>query len=204
MWHLIKCSWEHHKTHSPSLYGRFDLSYNGKDEPKLLEFNADTPTTLLETSVIQWYWLQDTFPEHDQYNCMHEKLIEHWKRIHQEQLKGTIENYLYFTSVKDSEEDLRTVLYLRDAAIQAGIPCAEHIYIDEIGFDEEAKCFVDLQDKPIKYLFKLYPWEWMANEDFGKRIGCFCEECDPRAAKIVMIEPPWKVCNKFFCFFCCC
>src|SRR5438128_5878652 len=56
---LIESSWE---AEPPSLYGRFDLAYDGVTPPKLLEYNADTPTSLLEAAVVQWYWLQDCFP----------------------------------------------------------------------------------------------------------------------------------------------
>lgn len=42
-----------------SLYGRFDLSYDGDSPPKLLEYNADTPTALVEAAVAQWYWLEE-------------------------------------------------------------------------------------------------------------------------------------------------
>lgn len=43
-----------------SLYGRFDFAFvNGV--PKLLEFNADTPTSLVEAAVIQWLWKEDVF-----------------------------------------------------------------------------------------------------------------------------------------------
>src|SRR5439155_437017 len=52
----VKNSWEHDEA---TVYGRFDLSYDGTSEPKMLEFNADTPTSLLEASVIQWHWMQD-------------------------------------------------------------------------------------------------------------------------------------------------
>jgi glutathionylspermidine synthase len=58
----------------PSLYGRFDFSWDGTGEPKLLEYNADTPTALLESSVVQWFWLQDVMPAADQFNSIHEKL----------------------------------------------------------------------------------------------------------------------------------
>jgi glutathionylspermidine synthase len=34
-----------------SLYGRFDLAFDGRSAPRLLEYNADTPTALLEASV---------------------------------------------------------------------------------------------------------------------------------------------------------
>ncbi len=55
----IKKTWN---DEPPALYGRFDLAYDGK-QIKLLEYNADTPTALLEAAVVQWYWLQDLFPE---------------------------------------------------------------------------------------------------------------------------------------------
>ncbi len=39
---------------------RFDFAYGHDGVPKLLEYNADTPTGLLETAV-QWHWLEDVF-----------------------------------------------------------------------------------------------------------------------------------------------
>ena len=56
---LVETSWE---AEPPSLYGRFDLAYCGNGPPKLLEYNADTPTSLLEAAVAQWYWLEDAHP----------------------------------------------------------------------------------------------------------------------------------------------
>ena len=43
----------------PTIYGRFDFAYDGNRPPKLLEYNADTPTALLEAAVVQWFWLKD-------------------------------------------------------------------------------------------------------------------------------------------------
>src|SRR5215471_3644679 len=42
---MVAQSWARRE---PSLYGRFDLAYDGEGPPKLLEYNADTPTALLE------------------------------------------------------------------------------------------------------------------------------------------------------------
>src|SRR5580658_307415 len=75
---LIEGSWE---AEPPSLYGRFDLAFDGWSPPKLLEYNADTPTSLLEAAVIQWYWLQELFPKRDQFNSLHERLIALWKEL---------------------------------------------------------------------------------------------------------------------------
>ena len=71
----------------PSLYGRFDFSYDGQGPAKLLEYNADTPTSVFETGVFQWMWLEDaiarnTVPKDaDQYNSLHEQLIAGWREI---------------------------------------------------------------------------------------------------------------------------
>ena len=74
---VILASWDRD---DPSLYGRFDLAYDGASPPKLLEYNADTPTALIEAAVVQWYWLQELFPHADQFNSIHERLIGAWRR----------------------------------------------------------------------------------------------------------------------------
>src|SRR5439155_12877664 len=83
----IARSWE---DEPPSVYGRFDLRYAGNSElaladpslrmPKVLEFNADTPTSLLESAVIQWRWFELTGQGSDQWNSIHERLVDAWRR----------------------------------------------------------------------------------------------------------------------------
>ena len=77
-WEAVAASW---KRHDPHIYGRFDLRYDGRGPCKMLEYNADTPTTLLEASILQWYWLKDLHPDDDQWNSLHEKLVERWGAI---------------------------------------------------------------------------------------------------------------------------
>ena len=55
-WSFVRQSW---LTHQPSLYSRLDLAWDGTGEPKLLENNADTPTSLYEAAFFQWIWLED-------------------------------------------------------------------------------------------------------------------------------------------------
>src|SRR5262245_27794720 len=66
---FIVRSWERGE---PSVYGRFDLVYDGVGAPRLLEYNADTPTGLVEAAVAQWFWLKDVDPQGDQFNSIHE------------------------------------------------------------------------------------------------------------------------------------
>jgi glutathionylspermidine synthase len=172
---LIERSWQ---DGDKSLYGRMDLSWKGEGEPKLLEYNADTPTALLEASVIQWYWLQDFNPRYDQFNSIHEKLIGRWK-----EMRGQLaaDARVYFTADPDSPEDQGTLDYLRDTAIQAGLE-AIAIAIGDIGWDGAR--FVDLEGRNIGSLFKLYPWEWMVREEFGQHL---------LKGTVRVIEPPWKM-----------
>jgi glutathionylspermidine synthase len=170
---LIESSWE---AEPPSLYGRFDFAFDGVNPPKLLEYNADTPTSLVEAAVAQWYWLQDLFPKHDQFNSIHERLVELWKYL-ADYLPG---KRIDLCSMDDAEDGM-TVTYLQDTAKQAGLETA--IFpIDEIGWNGQG--FVGPDDKPLGAVFKLYPWEWMVREEFGKHIG---------AADTMWVEPAWKM-----------
>jgi len=171
----IERSW---KARDPSLFGRFDLSWDGTGDPKMLEYNADTPTALLEASVVQWYWLQDVFAHADQFNSLHEKLIDRWKEL-RAHLPAT--GVMYFTADTQSQEDSGNLDYLRDTAMQAGID-ARAIDIADIGWD--GKRFVDLDNRVMSALFKLYPWEWMLREEFGKNL---------LAGNLRVTEPPWKM-----------
>jgi glutathionylspermidine synthase len=168
-------SWE---DDDPSLYGRFDLAYDGSAAPKLLEYNADTPTSLLEASVVQWFWLQDRFPEADQFNSIHEKLIACWASF--DSLKR---ERVHFACASESPEDLGNLAYLRDTAIQAGLE-TKVLFIEAIGWDRCSRRFVDLEEVPIHTLFKLYPWEWLVREEFGAHL---------RNAGMRLIEPAWKM-----------
>jgi glutathionylspermidine synthase len=172
---LIAQSWEEDEF---TLYGRFDLAYDGRSPPKLLEYNADTPTSLLEASVIQWHWLQDLHPDLDQFNSLHEKLIDAWAGP-----KAILESPFYFSSLEGHVEDYMTVQYLRDTAMQAGLE-TEYIAIEDVGWNEPRQLFVDFDERPIDYLFKLYPWEWLLREAFAPHLL-------KRTTR--WLEPPWKM-----------
>ena len=163
----------------PTLFGRFDFRYDGINSPKLLEYNADTPTSLIEAAVAQWNWQQQVKPRHDQFNSLHEHLIARWKEV-----RDHYENpVLYFASVKDSAEDLGNIEYLRDTAMQAGFTTRQ-IAIEDIGWHDANENFVDLDNNRITSLFKLYPWEWIAGEEFGRHLP---------VVDFPVIEPAWKV-----------
>ena len=168
----IEASWERD---DKSIYGRFDFAWDGQGPPKMLEYNADTPTSLLEASVVQWSWLQELAQEKDQFNSIHERLIEAW-RSHPAMK-------VHFAAVADSEEDQQSALYLRDTCQQSGKD-TESITIEDLGFDSKMGNFVDMNERTIEALFKLYPWEWLWGEDFSKHLSGRCQR---------FIEPVWKM-----------
>lgn len=175
---LIRESWE---AEPPAIYGRFDLAYAGGDSPpKLLEYNADTPTSLFEAAVVQWFWLEDRFKDSDQFNSIHERLQAKWTEL-KAYLKGEV---LHFASTRDVE-DIITVNYLRDVADSVGLT-TDFLHVDEIGWDRERRCFVDLQERPIDSIFKLYPWEWLVREEYGSKLA-------DMAPRMQWIEPIWKM-----------
>jgi glutathionylspermidine synthase len=173
---LIMRSWEEEEA---TVYGRFDLAYDGVNPPKMLEFNADTPTSLYEAGVVQWYWLQDISPNTDQFNSIHERLIEYWKGC-----VGYFNGETVYFAALDNIEDYTTVEYMRDTASQGGL-LTKFISMNDIGCDSEQNCFVDLEGHPIKNIFKLYPWEWLIHEEFGPFIN-------KDKMKSKWIEPAWK------------
>lgn len=175
----------------PSIYGRFDLAYDGRGNfPKMLEYNADTPTGLLEASVIQWDWLESlkasdpsglfsrVYRNADQFNSIHDKLVAKWREL-RDYVWG---DPVYFGYVDNPEhEDIMTVAYLLETAQQANVP-AVMIKMDDIGHDGYS--FVTPDGSPIQTLFKLYPWEWLVNEEFAKHLSPVNQQ---------FIEPAWKM-----------
>jgi glutathionylspermidine synthase len=176
-WPLIRDSW--HRDDG-SLYGRLDLSYAGSGPAKLLEYNADTPTSVFEAAVFQWTWLEQGMERNllprgaDQFNSIHERLIEAWRKLAHIDM-------LHLAGQLDSEEDAATLAYLEDTARQAGLE-TNLLDIESIGW-RQPNGFVDLENREIALAFKLYPWEWMFREAFGEKLS---------QAATRWIEPPWK------------
>ena len=134
---------------TPSLMGRFDLAFDGRGPAKLLEYNADTPTALLEASVVQWHWMQQAVlpatPQADQFNSLHEKLIANWRAL---AVTWSANTPVHFTCAGDSDEDRGNLDYLRDVATQAGVT-TKFIAIEDVGWNAERGAFVDLDDDEI-------------------------------------------------------
>lgn len=176
-WDFVADSW---RNKAPSLYGRLDLVYDGTGPAKLLELNYDTPTSLFETGFFQWVWLEDQImrgkvPQGaDQFNSLQDQLEAAFANL-------PLANPLYFASVANSIEDKGTVMYLMDIAKQAGVD-SRFIELEQLG--EASGQLVDLEGFAIGGLFKLYPWEFMVQEDFASVI---------LSSQTQWLEPGWKM-----------
>lgn len=179
-WQGILDSW---RRRDPSLYSRLDLAYNGRGPAKLLENNADTPTSLFETAFWQWLWLEDNVDagrlrrDADQFNLLQERLVGRFA--------GLAARYpgqrLHFSCCKDTVEDRGTVQYLEDCAQEAGLDTA-FVYIEDIGLGEGG-WLTDSRHNTIDWLFKLYPWEFMFQEQYADHLV---------TSRINWLEPLWK------------
>lgn len=180
MWQNVLDSWQRRE---PSLYSRLDFAYDGTGHAKLYENNADTPTSLYETGFWQWLWLEDLVDngslrrDADQFNLLQELLMARFRELSAQQPGQT----LHFSCCKDTVEDRGTVQYLEDCAKEAGLSTA-FVYVEDIGLNGKGE-FTDLKDRPIRWMFKLYPWEFMFREEYGKYLN---------GAKVNWLEPMWK------------
>lgn len=181
----------HRRAELPSLYGRFDLRYDGRGGPaKMLEYNADTPTSLVEAASPQWFWMEERFPGADQWNSLHERLVDAWKKQAALLPPG---GPLYFAHSAADElgEDLMTVAYLRETAEQAGL-ATDSISMEDIGWDRLSRRFVDKKLRFMRSCFKLYPWEWLTTDRFAPHV---LETLDNGGGtgSTLWIEPAWKM-----------
>lgn len=176
----IKKSWDEDQL---SIYGRFDMVFSPIDGmPKILEFNSDTPSLLLESSILQWTLKEEKFPDADQFNSIHEHLVNSWIDIHQ---RYNSSRY-YFACSRVSIEDQETTQYLLSTAMEAGLNTAE-IEMEQLLWEESDNCFYSPGGERIETCFKMYPWEFLYNENLDACLS----ECN-------WIEPMWKMimCNK--------
>lgn len=163
---LIKFTWED-DAHL-HLYGRFDFAGGMAGQAiKLIEFNADTATCLPETGVVQWSHLQsNNLLQALQFNTLYEDLRNNFIRL--KNLNINKEPRILFSTLRDVPEDETNVMFLAEAAKEAGFQVG-FAYVDEIDFSADEGIFVEneAQNQVTHYpfWFKLLPWEFIAHEE---------------------------------------
>ncbi|MDD5051666.1 MAG: glutathionylspermidine synthase family protein [Sulfuricurvum sp.] len=164
----IKKSWDN-DVHW-HLYGRFDLAGGIGGTPiKLIEFNADTPTALFETAILQWALLKENnLDEERQFNNIYEAISDNFHRLitlfdDPDTFASIYDGWkILFSSISGNVEEEQTVRLLQQMAIDAGFETGFEP-LGGVKFDEEG--IYDAQDTPYEYWFKLFPWEDIAIEE---------------------------------------
>ncbi len=164
----IKKSWDN-DVHW-HLYGRFDLAGGINGHPiKLIEFNADTPTALFETAVLQWALLKsNSMDEELQFNNIHEAINDNFRRLvtlfdDPEDFEQHYDGWkILFSSMSGNAEEEQTVRLLQQIAIDAGFETSFEP-LGGVKFDDEG--IYDSHENPYEYWFKLFPWEDIAIDE---------------------------------------
>ncbi len=183
---LIEQSWEN-SDNEPTLYGRFDIAFDG-GQPKILEYNGDHPGGVFETAMVQRQWAQELFPNNQQFNVLHEQLLEAFQYV-----GSTDQNMatLHITGLSGDQESEGSAAYLANCAEEAGVAVCL-LGLHEIGYEEIDGAngrFIDLNNETITNLLKLRPTEWMI--DGGDLGGPFRKSLLNGSLK--MLEPAWKM-----------
>jgi len=164
----IKKSWES-DVHW-HIYGRFDLAggIDGKDI-KLIEFNADTPTALFETALLQWGILKfNEMDEDKQFNNVYEAISTNFKRLITlfEDTESFDEHYdgwkILFSAISNNAEEEATTRLLQQMATDAGFVTGFE-FLENTHFDENG--IYDADENSYEYWFKLFPWEDIAIDE---------------------------------------
>lgn len=174
----IENSWKRKDFH---LYGRFDLSYDGIGFPKLLEYNADTPMSIIESGIIQKNWYNEHKFTTGQFNYLEEDLTERFKqwKTHNRRFRDN----LHLACDSRSQEEWCNLEYLKEIAIKAGIN-AKFITLEDIIWNDTQQIFLDMENNHIEALFKIYPWEFLIKDMFYPHIA---------TSQLEVLEPMWKM-----------
>ena len=164
----IKKSWEN-DVHW-HIYGRFDLAGGIDGQPiKLIEFNADTPTGLFETAVVQWALLKaNGMDDAQQFNDVYKAIEANFKRLITlfDDVEVFDERYdgwkILFSSVEGLDEEEITTRLLQQIATDAGFNTGFE-FLQNVQFDETG--ISDANGMEYEYWFKLYPWEDIGSDE---------------------------------------
>ncbi len=190
---LVAKSYKNYTQH-PHMLGRFDFAGGLQQIPiKLLEFNADTPFGIFETSAVQYALAKyhGLEPDTKQFNTLFEQLVEFFSHLKKERPERNI----LFTNVADGEDDLNTRM-LHEACGEI-FPYTHTLYRhwSSVAVAEDYHICVAEQFDATKDMWrvinfdtivKMVPWDWLFAEDsaFAKLI-----------AEAMLAQPDTVVCN---------
>lgn len=166
LWRAVRHSWEDDRHWH--LYGRFDFAQT-PEGVKLLEFNADTATSIPETAVVQWASLAAAGKnEAQQSNGLYEALVEQfrtWKGLNTD-----LEPAVLLVYFGESNEDRTNCEVMAEAAREAGFDAhvcpVEEMEVSKLGAERGIWAQTGAEQwRRFPFLFKLVPWEMIVEEE---------------------------------------
>ena len=158
------------------LAGRLTLAYDGRDSVKLLGCNYDTTEGLFAASMIQRNWREAMAPDANQFNGLHEALVERWEEL-ATGVPGR--DRIHATCATPDPVREGELVYLAATAAEAGID-TRLLPLHSIAWD--GRRFLDDEGLPISWLAKLYPWDGLADDGFLQRL---------RSSGMSVLSPLW-------------
>ncbi|MFC6999088.1 glutathionylspermidine synthase family protein [Rufibacter roseus] len=160
LWRAVRHSWNDERHWH--IYGRFDFAQT-PEGIKLLEFNADTATSIPETAVVQWASLAAAGKNQSQQaNGLYEALVEQMRTL--QGLNAELEPAMLLIYLGGSKEDFTNCQVVAEAAREAGfethICAADEMEISTLGAERGVWAQVEAEQwRKFPFLFKLVPWE---------------------------------------------
>jgi glutathionylspermidine synthase len=114
---------------------------------------------------------------------VHERLVDGWRNLAKRIQSGPL--HFSWTDMDESGEEVMTIAYLQETAEQAGLD-ALPISVEDIGWHYDRRRFVDMEEREINTLVKLYPWEWVVTDPFG-------QHAVETLGTMAWVEPIWKM-----------
>jgi glutathionylspermidine synthase len=161
---------------------------------KMISYDADNPSRLFETAVMQEDWIKDVFPQAEQWNSLHQQLITQWQRLAVGRYNLNQTPLYLAVSTPDLPEEL-AVNFMGWTAQEAGW-AAQFIPLQRVGWN--GSFFTnDWDEGAISWVYKRYPW-WriMGHADHPP------EEFSGFMMKSgsIWMEPLWKIVMESKCF----
>ena len=158
----IQYSWKNKETH-PLLYGRFDINGGlGNSYGKIIEFNADTCSTLPETTLWQSTQLDLLKGKKESFNNLQPEITDCLKKL---KTKITEPNPIFLGSSFGYIEDELNVDCVLDSANEAGFT-PFYLDLEKVIFSDEGIFYpVGDEYEKVDVWFKMIPWDWIFNEE---------------------------------------
>lgn len=194
----VKQSWQHKQ---PDLIGRFDLLVSGSEPPKLLEYNADTPTLMVEAGLVQADWAAHLGVK--QFNRIDKLLVASWPRMLKRAAAAwgrSVESLqpVLFAAHRTSLEEADNIDYLAATARRGGLAVTlcdiDHVKIPDSSLAPVVEAPGTKSPARVKAIWKLYPYEWLAEEELGEALqGSTYAHNAANPSGCLWMEPPWKL-----------